>query len=108
MRLGCTHFHVLTIPALTPLIPLRRRLGDGIWVTAEIVYYAKTTKAIRGSPTQYVTSLWVTDAYIHLLHVVRDNGWDLEVDFELKGVETRKGLRPRTQFGMLKQPGSPA
>eukprot|EP00959_Pyramimonas_sp_CCMP1952_P126043 2635621-Pyramimonas_sp.AAC.1 len=74
--------------------------GDGIGATAEIAFYAKRPKAIKGSPTQYVSdpttdvlhelrlyhwtaaALFVADAWAHLLHVARDNGWNLEQDFE--------------------------
>eukprot|EP00959_Pyramimonas_sp_CCMP1952_P442459 9262558-Pyramimonas_sp.AAC.1 len=31
-----------------------------------------------------LTALWVTDAHAQLLHVARDNGWNLEVDFEFE------------------------
>eukprot|EP00959_Pyramimonas_sp_CCMP1952_P047521 991772-Pyramimonas_sp.AAC.1 len=30
------------------------------------------------------TAVWVTEAWTHVLHVARDEGWNLEVDFEFE------------------------
>eukprot|EP00959_Pyramimonas_sp_CCMP1952_P100945 2111535-Pyramimonas_sp.AAC.1 len=75
--------------------------GDGIWVSAEVIFYAKPI-CIKGSPEQFVSdpsqmvlhelrsdhwtpaALRATPAYTFLQHVARQKGWPLEQDL---GVE---------------------
>eukprot|EP00959_Pyramimonas_sp_CCMP1952_P228501 4777197-Pyramimonas_sp.AAC.1 len=62
----------------------------------------KKPRPIKGSPTQYVSdpmsdvlhelrlyhwtaaALYVTDAWSHVLRVAKQDGWNLEQDFEVK------------------------
>eukprot|EP00959_Pyramimonas_sp_CCMP1952_P135391 2833017-Pyramimonas_sp.AAC.1 len=76
--------------------------GDGTWATAEVVFFIRKPKVIKGHPPQYVSdptgavlhglrlyhwtpaALHVTNAYVHVQNVARQNGWNLEQNFEVE------------------------